>query len=245
MVCLGDSFTEGVGDEDPLCPNGVRGWADRAAEQLAAHDPNFQYANLAVRGKLLRQVLAEQVEPALVLRPTLVTLFAGGNDLLRPSVDIDALVASYEDVVVRFVSAGARVVLFTVADGLFRQIRGRVAIYNELVRIMAARHGALVVDMFALRQLRDARMWAPDRLHLNPFGHNDVAVAFLDTLGVEHKLRPTILGPAPVLTPRQRRAANLQWSREHLVPWVQRRIRGVSSGDEIHPKRPDLGAWGA
>jgi lysophospholipase L1-like esterase len=243
MVCVGDSFTEGVGDEDPLFPNGVRGWADRAAEQLAALDPDFRYANLAVRGKLLRQVLVEQVEPALALRPTLVTLFAGGNDLLRPAVDIDALVDSYEDAVARFADTGAQVVVFTVADGLFRRIRGRVAIYNELVRIMAARHNALVADMFALRQLRDARMWAPDRLHLNPLGHNDVAAAFLDTLGVEHKLRPTVLGTAPVLTPRQRRAANLQWSREHLVPWVQRRIRGVSSGDTIHPKRPDLAAW--
>jgi lysophospholipase L1-like esterase len=243
MVCLGDSFTEGVGDDDPLFPNGVRGWADRAAEQLAAHDPNFQYANLAVRGKLLRQVLVEQVEPALALRPTLVTLFAGGNDLLRPSIDVDALVTEYEGAVARFVDAGAQVVVFTVADGLFRQIRGRAAIYNELVRIMAAKHGALVTDMFAMRQLRDARMWAPDRLHLNPLGHNDVAAAFLDTLGVDHKLRPTILAEAPVLTPRQRRAANLQWSREHLVPWVQRRLKGVSSGDDVLPKRPDLAAW--
>src|SRR5882724_10749965 len=95
LVSLGDSFTEGVGDDDPTYPNGVRGWADRAAAELAAADPGFLYANLAVRGKVLRQVLAEQLEPALALRPNLVTLYAGGNDLMRPSVDIDSLMESY------------------------------------------------------------------------------------------------------------------------------------------------------
>ena len=45
FVALGDSFTEGVGDDDPTRPNGVRGWADRVAEQLCAADPDFGYAN--------------------------------------------------------------------------------------------------------------------------------------------------------------------------------------------------------
>ncbi len=34
-VALGDSFTEGVGDPDPARPNGLRGWADLVAEELA------------------------------------------------------------------------------------------------------------------------------------------------------------------------------------------------------------------
>ena len=68
-VALGDSFTEGVGDPDPQRPNGVRGWADRVAEVLAARTADFGYANLAIRGRKLPQVLAEQLEPALALRP--------------------------------------------------------------------------------------------------------------------------------------------------------------------------------
>ena len=54
-VALGDSFTEGVGDADPTSANGVKGWADRVAEQLGATNPEFRYANLAVRGKLVDQ----------------------------------------------------------------------------------------------------------------------------------------------------------------------------------------------
>jgi hypothetical protein len=72
LVTLGDSFTEGVGDDDPAAPNGVRGWADRVAEQLAAREPDFRYANLAIRGKLLPQILGEQLEPALAMAPDLV-----------------------------------------------------------------------------------------------------------------------------------------------------------------------------
>lgn len=243
-VALGDSFTEGVGDDDPAYPNAVRGWADRTAEQLAAHDPALLYANLAVRGKLLGQVLAEQLEPALDMRATLVTLYAGGNDLMRPAVDIDALLEDYDKAVGRLVESGARVVLFTGVDGvedrLFRTIRGRVAIFNEHTRVIAARRGALIVDMWAMRQLRDRRLWAPDRLHLNPLGHTEVAIAVLDTLGVAHQLVPAQLGPRERLSPQHRRAQNLQWSRDHALPWVKRRLRGESSGDHLMPKRPTL-----
>jgi lysophospholipase L1-like esterase len=242
LVALGDSFTEGVGDDDPAAPNGVRGWADRTADELAAHEPGFRYANLAIRGKLMGQVLAEQLEPALAMEPDLVTLYAGGNDLMRPKVDIDALMDAYEAAVARIRATGARLVLFTGVDGvedpLFRTIRGRVAIYNEHVRGIAARHGALLVDMWAMRQLRDRRRWAPDRLHLNAFGHTEVAIALLDVLGVPHPLTAAVLGPREVLSPAERRSQNLRWAQEHAVPWVRRRLRGESSGDTMTAKRP-------
>ncbi|SEC83190.1 Lysophospholipase L1 [Amycolatopsis tolypomycina] len=244
LVTLGDSFTEGVGDDDPAAPNGVRGWADRVAEQLAAVEPDFRYANLAIRGKLLPQVLAEQLEPALAMEPDLVTLYAGGNDLMRPKVDIDALLVDYEAAVARVRATGARVVLFTGVDGvkdpLFRAIRGRVAIYNELVRGIAARHGALLVDLWSMRQLCDRRFWAPDRLHLNSLGHTEVAIEVLRVLGVEHPLVNPEPAPRVVLSPAARRSENLQWAREHALPWVRRRVRGESSGDTMAAKRPAL-----
>jgi lysophospholipase L1-like esterase len=244
LVCLGDSFTEGVGDEDPAYPNGVRGWADRTAEQLAAQTPGFLYANLGVRGKLLGQVLNEQLDHALSLRPDLVTLYAGGNDVMRPKVDIDALTDDFEKAIARVTETGAKVMLFTGVDGvedpLFRTIRGRVAIYNENVRGIAARHGAALVDMWSMRRLRDRRLWAPDRLHLNALGHTEVAIAVLDLLGAPHTLVPAELGPREIPTARERRAQNLQWGREHAVPWIRRRLRGESSGDTLSPKRPEL-----
>ncbi|WP_199199304.1 SGNH/GDSL hydrolase family protein [Amycolatopsis sp. CA-128772] len=244
LVTLGDSFTEGVGDDDPAAANGVRGWADRVAEQLAGREPGFRYANLAIRGKLLPQVLGEQLEPALAMEPDLITLYAGGNDLMRPKVDIDGLMVDYEAAVAKIRATGARLVLFTGVDGvedaLFRRMRGRVAIYNEFVRAIAVRHDALLVDMWAMRQLRDRRLWAPDRLHLNAYGHTEVAIAVLAALGVEHPLAATELGPREVLSPAARRSRNLKWAQEHALPWVGRRLRGESSGDTLTAKRPAL-----
>lgn len=245
FVALGDSFTEGVGDDDPAYPNGVRGWADRVAEQLATQQPALAYANLAVRGRLLPQVLAEQLEPALRMRPDLVTLYAGGNDLMRPKVDIDALAESYDEAVGTLAATGATVVLFTGVDGVedpvFRKMRGRTAIYNEHVRLIAARHGTLLVDMWAMRALRDRRLWSADRIHLNATGHTLVAAAVLDALGVPHPGIAGELGPAERLSARDRRAQNLRWAREHALPWIRRRLRGESSGDRVTPKRPEPG----
>jgi len=244
FVALGDSFTEGVGDDDPDAPNGVRGWADRVAEQLAHHHDRFAYANLAIRGRLLQQVLDEQLAPALEMKPDLVTMYAGGNDLMRPKVDIDALCDDYEAAVDQLAATGATVVLFTGADGvedpIFRRMRGRTAVYNEHVRLIAARHGALVVDMWAMRALRDRRVWSADRIHLNTAGHVLIAAAVLDTLGAKHDITPTPLGKAVVRSRQQRLLENLRWAREHALPWLGRRLRGTSSGDGLAPKRPTL-----
>src|ERR671911_3051928 len=79
LVAIGDSFTEGIGDPEPSLPDGHRGWADRVAEVLARQVDDFAYANLAVRGRLIAQIVGEQIEPALALKPDLVTFSAGGN----------------------------------------------------------------------------------------------------------------------------------------------------------------------
>ena len=100
-VALGDSFTEGVGDPDPSRPNGLRGWADRVAEVLATQTDDFGYANLAIRGRKLAPIVAEQVDAAIALEPDLITVHGGGNDVLRPRVDIDALAATYDAAVAR------------------------------------------------------------------------------------------------------------------------------------------------
>ena len=62
----------------------------------------------------------------------------------------------------------------------------------------------------------------------------------LDVLGVPHELPPVELGPVVTLSARERRAQNLEWARAHAVPWLQRRLRGESSGDTLSPKRPTL-----
>ncbi len=243
-VAIGDSFTEGVGDPDPTRPNGLRGWADRVAEALAGRVPDFGYANLAIRGRKLRPILAEQLEPALALGPDLVTSYAGANDILRPRVDIDALAASYDEAVGRLVASGATVVLFTAFDAggsaIYRPMRGRFALYTEAIREIADRHGTLLVDFWRMREYREWGYWDTDRMHLGPAGHQHMARRVLDVLGVPNDLEELPPTPHPELSGRELRAQHLEWTRTHAVPWVHRRLTGRSSGDSVSPKRPTL-----
>lgn len=243
-VALGDSFTEGLGDPDPTRANGLRGWADRVAEVLAVTTDGFRYANLAIRGRKLHRVLSEQFEPALALKPDLVTCYAGANDILRPRVDIDALAAAYDEAVGRLVADGVTVVLFTAFDpghsAIYRPMRGRFALYTEAVREISESHGTLLVDFWRMREYRDVGYWDVDRMHLGPPGHQRMAIAVLNTLGVAHDLAPLSPRVHPELTGRELRAHHLDWTRTHAAPWVHRRLTGRSSGDGVSAKRPTL-----
>lgn len=257
LVSLGDSFTEGMCDV--ARPDGqYLGWADRVAQALATAEARegraVEYANLAVRGKLLDQVIEEQVSDGCALEPTLLTFHAGANDVLRRGTDLPALFHRYATAVAAVADSADQVVLFTAigrAGGTGRLatlLAERFARFNENVRATAARHGALVVDLEAATALTDRRLWNEDRLHLTEEGHRRVAAAVLETLGLRDA---SLLGgdpgwwrqplpPAPTPGRVEAAGADLRWIRRHLLPWVGRRLRGVSSGDGRQPKDPVL-----
>jgi hypothetical protein len=103
-----------------------------------------------------------------------------------------------------------------------------------------------VVDMWSMNVLHDPRAWSADRLHLAPDGHRRVALRACEVMNVptgEDWREPwpaqgaTASGYAAWLAARRMDA---RWARVHAAPWVSRRLRGVSSGDKIQPKRPQL-----
>lgn len=243
-VALGDSFTEGM--EDELGPSGRhRGWADRVAAGLAVAQGSVRYANLAVRGRLLDQVVAEQLPVALRLAPDLVSFHAGPNDVLRPRTDLTALLARYDAAVAALTGAGIRTVLFTVIErtGTGRtaeRLGGRFQAFNAGVRATAAAHGAVLVDLAAVPALGDRRLWHEDRLHLAPEGHARVAAAVLEALGVAQPDWRSALPGSVKATRRAALVADVRWVRIHLLPWIGRRIRGVSSGDGVTAKHAEL-----
>lgn len=243
-VALGDSFTEGIGDPDPRVPGGHRGWADRVAEALAEQTPDFGYANLAIRGRLIRPILREQLEPAMALNPDLITISAGGNDVIRPGSDPDDIGALFEFGIQRLTSTGATVVVFTGVDvgfsPVFKPIRGKVAIYNENIRAVAHKYGALVADQWALDEVQDARLWTEDRLHMNALGHRTVARMVLQTIGADVTIEPVFPPPLELKSWRQERGEDALWAKEYFGPWLKRRLTGTSSGDGVSAKRPTL-----
>ena len=245
FVAMGDSFTEGLSDEYP--DGTFRGWADLVAARLALDSgPDFGYANLAIRGRVLDQVIREQVEPTLAMRPDLVSFAAGGNDMLRPRVDIPSLIRRIDPVIGALRERGADVILFRFADITAvlpgRRVFGpRAALLNEGAQELAERHGAYLIDLFADDAFRHPEMWSADRLHLSSAGHRRVAGHVLDALGVgvdeDWMLVPPMPEPTPWLLAR---GADLRWARDYFAPWARRHLRGRSSGDLITAKRPLL-----
>lgn len=239
---MGDSFTEGVGDRNKHLPNGVRGWADRVAERLARAEPGWEYANLAVRSKRLRHIIAEQLGPALAMEPTLITLYAGGNDILDFGTDMDELMAQYEELVSTLARTGATLVLFTGFDirvsVLLEPLKKRNAAYNRKVRELAAKYGAVLVDYWCFDAMHDRRMWDADRLHMSKAGHKYVAAQVLDHLGVSHKISLKEWEPPARMTLRDWERRQRRWVSDWVFPLFGRKLRGVTLGDNLSPRWP-------
>ncbi len=247
-VAVGDSFTEGMSDPDPHEPDRYVGWADRLAVSLAGYaGDDFGYANLAIRGRKLADVTARQVPLALELGPDLVSIVGGGNDILRPRADIEALAAQLEAAVARIRATGADVLMATPSDPreapVLKHIRGRQATYAAHIWTIARRHGCFVIDQWGMDSLRDWRMWAQDRIHLSTLGHERVTQAALAALGLGAPDGAwAVVMPGKVrLSRAEQLRADRAWARTHVAPWVQRRLTGRSSGDGRDPKRAALG----
>lgn len=244
-AALGDSFTEGL--NDPAPEGRYAGWADRLAAMLADRQPagEFRYANLAIRGRLLDQIIAEQVPQVRRIQPDLVTFCAGGNDILRPGSDPDALAERFEAAVVELRESVGTVLICTGFDTrwvpVLRHLRGKIATYNAHLRAIADRNGCAVADLWSLRSVQDSRAWSSDRLHLSPEGHQRVALLAARSLGLSTAEDPETPWPLRrVQTPAELRRENLEWARTFLLPWIGRRLRGESSGDHVEAKRPEL-----
>jgi lysophospholipase L1-like esterase len=240
-VAIGDSFTEGMGDTQP--DGSERGWADLVAAGLAAGlgEP-IQYANLAIRGRLLQPIVTDQLDAALALdpKPTLLSLNGGGNDMMRPGSDMNTLVAMTEKAIERCLAEGVQVLMLFGADPSSRlpfgsSMRRKGDALTAAVAPFAERYALTFVDMWHDKEIQRAGYWSADRLHLNAAGHRRVAGTVLTALGY-----PT---PAHVIDPGPSAGGGLlaeaRYYREHVLPWVQRRIRGQSSGDNRTGKYPD------
>ena len=242
FVALGDSTTEGLMDINP--DGSFRGWADRLAEVLAELEPDLRYANLAVRGKVARQMRAEQLDAALALKPDLVSLLAGLNDMLRKTVDLDAVVGEIDAMVEKLRDSGADVLLFTLPDPLpinplAKAPAARLVRLNAAIHEIADRRGAFVADLGAEPVSSDRRLWNEDRLHANPEGHRRIALAAAHALGLPNADTSwSTQFPDPL--GRRSRVSHAVWTWKYFRPWLIRRLRGRSSGDGRVAKRPAL-----
>lgn len=250
IVC-GDSYSEGMSDE--IIDGNYRGWADRVADVMAQANPDFTYVNLAIRGKLIRQVVEDQVPEALKYvtgRDTLVSFHAGANDALRPGFQADVVNELYKATVRAIADSGATVMLFTVLEKTGNKGKGseiwekRFSQFNTAVREVGSEVGAIVVDANEEHFLSDRRFLAFDRLHLNAIGHNRCAQAVLEKLSLPFDPAwRTPLPPAKKTPWIVEKAITVAWFFVFALPWIMRRIQGKSSGDGRSPKYATPVRW--
>jgi len=246
-VAIGDSFTEGLMDE-ARDDGRHRGWADRLAQKLADHAAveglaSISYANVAIRGRLMADVISQQVPVAEALQPDLVSLAAGVNDCLRREFPAADIATDLEFGVRRLTEAGAHVLLFAYGDPSRRsrvlgRIKERIVVLNAITEDVAQRYGCDVVRYWDAAVMDDDRLWDADRLHLSPRGHALAAESAWEALGLGSAQWRTPLAPGPHRRPIDRAGSDLAWLKAHALPWIGRRLRGRSSGDSVTPKNP-------
>ena len=213
-VAVGDSFTEGMSDADPRCAGPLRR-VGRPARRAPGAWPG--------RGLRLRQprgagAAARATSPAGRSTTrwrwgrTWSASSAGGNDILRPKADIDALAAELEAAVARIRATGADVLMATPVDPqeapLVRHTRGRAAIYTAHIWTIARRHDAFVIDQWGMTALRDWRMLGRRPDPHDRRGAPAGGAQRLHHLGFDHRGRRLVdaAAPRPVDLARRRGA---------------------------------------
>jgi lysophospholipase L1-like esterase len=223
LAALGDSTTAGFGD--PMPDGRWRGWAALLAESLG---PNVAFTNFARSGALSANVACEQLNDAVMFRPTVAVVLVGINDTLRNSFDPSRVTVNLDRVVGELTGIGASVltaclpdpaIMFGLPPFLGRPLARRVAAVNEAVHIVADRYAAVHLHMPELPGVYDPRMWSIDRLHPGERGHRLLAIGAFDVLaerGVPVWRRPALEPTNPTPT----RSQKAVWLATHGIRWL-------------------------
>ena len=244
-VAIGDSSTEGLLDLD--VDDEMHGWSFRLAGRIAAAQGGLLYANLAARGATTRQIVTHQLGRALDMRPDLATIFSGTNDVLERHFDVLEFFRSVLGIQRSLRGAGATVLTFTLPDltpllPLARAIAPRIREMNDAVREACRETGTQLLDFAQLPLATDARLWDEDRIHANAAGHERIAAALAQALGLpgtnDDWRQP--LPPLARSNPVTVAWLEIRWWLRHYVPW---QVQGRRLGGEANTfpgRRPAL-----
>jgi lysophospholipase L1-like esterase len=178
FVALGDSFTEGVGD--PVDGFASLGATDRIAAALRQANPDLRYTNLARRGLCVAEIREQQLEAALSLKPDLVSIVAGANDIMTGQFSAARWEEQFPALYGAFTQSGAAVIAATLPDfpilrtlkePLQARVRGNLIRGNDVIQRLAAQYQVILVDAWAISRRSDREDWSEDGVHLNSRGY--------------------------------------------------------------------------
>lgn len=184
-VAMGDSFTAGAAGDGST----VR-WPDLLAARLGGAAPDLVYRNLAVAGVDSDAVARDQLGAAVRLRPDVVTLVCGANDVLlsvRPDIERYGAVFSAMLARLRGELPGVAILTATTPNfaphlGLHERSRRRVADglerLAEVTRIVSRRHEVTCLEFAGHPEATARDNYAGDGYHPSPEAQRRAADAF-------------------------------------------------------------------
>jgi lysophospholipase L1-like esterase len=189
-VALGDSLTAGRGDEGP--DGRPVGWAQRLADILSVRTAvRCAFANLAVDGATVREVITGQLPAVAARKPDLVSVTVGVNDVRARGFDELSFKADLGQLFERLAATEATLLTCTLPDltavmSLSRELREiareRMRVASDIIREQAKSYSAMCLDAWSLPEVTDPEMYCPDGIHPNHRGHQFLAAACADLL---------------------------------------------------------------
>lgn len=197
LAALGDSFVEGRGDPDLHGP--FHGWVPRLADRLGI--ARRRVLNVGAHQATTQDVVDRQLPAVLASKPPMIGVIVGVNDLVSDyeparfrrnlttiysslrGVDTTVFTATYPDIPNNLpVPAPFRSLL-----------RARFAEANGVLREVTAATDALCLDVTAIPEWSQPRMWAADGLHPSVAGHRLFAEQLTEFVGRAAGLMPPAL----------------------------------------------------
>lgn len=184
FVVVGDSLSAGVGDPRPGYEQG--GWADRVAGVLRRVNHDATYVNTALVGATTKQVLATQAPRIAALRPDLIHLPSGPNDLFSTAPDFSEIARDLGRLYALAAETGAQITVFSLGRAFvvpgFPHWTDRVRRVNAITRELAAGYDAALVDMWDHPINDRPDLLSADRIHFSSSGQAVMAAEVVKTL---------------------------------------------------------------
>ena len=110
------------------------------------------------------------------MRPDLISVCVGMNDITRPGLLFDRALADLDLMHRRLAQSGATIVTTTFPDiarivPIGRVLTSRMLRANEAIRTAADRHGFKLVDLYSAPSMTQPDTWSNDRVHGSTKGH--------------------------------------------------------------------------
>ncbi len=168
-LALGDSFTIGTSQPESL------NFPSQLAAVLRKRGYTVKLENMAVNGYSTREVISEELPALEVVKPNLITLAIGANDLVRDKKP-ELYRARLKEIFAKLVKTKARILVLPQPDwsqapiakgfGPRAALQAKIEAYNAVLAQESKLAGATYVDCWELMKTQGAaQLFADDGLH--------------------------------------------------------------------------------